>query len=112
MSKQHPQVVIVLTQMPDGESATRLAEFLVSEKLAACVNMLPAGMSIYRWQGKLQHDSETTMLIKTTATGYEALQAAILQQHPYELPEIICLPVSGGLPAYLQWVNENVSNKL
>jgi len=110
MSEQHPQVVIVLTQMPDGETAARLAEFLVTEKLAACVNILPAGTSVYFWQGELQRDSETTMLIKTTAECYDALQTAILQQHPYELPEIIRLRVDGGLPAYLQWVNENVSN--
>ena len=109
MSEKDTQAVIVLTQMPDGETATALAEFLVTQKLAACVNILPAGRSVYVWQGQLQRESETTMLIKTTAEHYDALQAAILQQHPYELPEIICLHVDGGSPAYLQWINDNVS---
>lgn len=109
MFEQSTQAVIVLTQMPDGEAATALAELLVTQKLAACVNILPAGRSVYVWQGQLQCETETTMLIKTTAECYDALQATILQQHPYELPEVIRLHVDGGFPAYLQWINDNVS---
>jgi periplasmic divalent cation tolerance protein len=101
--------ILVLTNMPDSNSAEKLAEFLVSEKLAACVNLLAPCVSIYHWQGKLEKATEIPLLIKSTAKRYPALEAAIRSQHPYELPEIIHVPLTGGLPAYLDWVSQQTS---
>lgn len=96
--------LLVLTNLPDRAAAERLADLLVEQKLAACVNILAPCRSVYRWKGALQHDEEHPMLIKTTGERYAALEQALREAHPYELPEIIALPVERGLPAYLQWV--------
>jgi len=77
---------------------------VVEARLAACVNILPRVQSVYRWQGAVESASEIPLLIKTTAANYPALENAIRAQHPYEIPEIIALPVERGLPAYLNWV--------
>lgn len=103
------EVILVLTNMPDQASAGLLAESLITQKLAACVNVLAPCQSIYAWQGKLEHTVEVPMLIKTNRTQYNALEAAIIKVHPYELPEIITINVDGGLPQYLQWVNAQLS---
>ena len=103
------EILLVLTNMPDQASAALLAESLVTQNLAACVNILAPCQSIYTWQGKLEHAAEVPMLIKTSQTKYNALEAAILKAHPYELPEIITINVDGGLPQYLQWVNTQLS---
>ena len=103
------EILLVLTNMPDQTSAALLAESLVTQNLAACVNILAPCQSIYTWQGKLEHTAEVPMLIKTSQTRYNALEAAILKAHPYELPEIITINVDGGLPQYLQWVNTQLS---
>ena len=96
--------LLVITNLPTGESAQKLAVQLVEERFAACVNMLAPCRSTYRWQGKLQSDEEYPLLIKTTQDRYKALEAAIKAGHPYELPEIIAVPITAGLPAYLDWV--------
>jgi periplasmic divalent cation tolerance protein len=96
--------LLVLTNLPDRAAAERLADTLVDRQLAACVNILAPCRSIYRWQGAVQHDEEHPMLIKTTAECYAALEQAIRAAHPYELPEIIAVPIERGLPAYLDWV--------
>ena len=96
--------LLVLTNLPDRPSAEALARELVERRLAACVNVLAACHSIYRWQGELETASEVPLLIKTRSERYAALEAAIRQHHPYELPEIIALPVTAGLPDYLAWV--------
>jgi len=98
------QALLVLTNLPDAASAEALAHELVRQRLAACVNILPAVKSVYRWQGALEQAGETMLLIKTGAARYEALQAAIRAAHPYEVPEIIALPIAAGLPAYLDWI--------
>jgi len=77
---------------------------LVEERLAACVNVVPGLRSLYRWQGKVHEDAEALLLLKTTAARYQALQERLRALHPYELPEIVAVPVSAGLPAYLEWV--------
>src|SRR5260221_7314479 len=97
-------VVLVLTNLPNRAAAERLADVLIEEKLAACVNILAPCRSVYRWKGTLQHDEEHPMLIKTTSERYAALEAAIRAGHPYELPEIIAVPIERGLQAYLAWV--------
>lgn len=102
-------ILLVLTNVPDTTTASQLAETLVTQKLAACVNILSPCLSVYMWEGKLEHTNEIPMLIKTTQLQYDALQAAIIKVHPYELPEIISINVDGGLPSYLQWVSAQLS---
>ena len=99
-----PTVLLCLCTCPDDEAATRLAEALVGERLAACANILPGLRSVYRWQGAIQRDAETLLLIKTTADRYPALQARLPELHPYELPELVAVEVADGLPGYLRWV--------
>jgi periplasmic divalent cation tolerance protein len=96
--------LLVLTNLPDRAAAERLADALIEKRVAACVSILAPCRSFYRWQGAVQRDEEHPMLIKTTEERYAALEAAIRAGHPYELPEIIALPIERGLPAYLDWV--------
>lgn len=102
-------ILLVLTNVPDAATANHLAEVLVKQKLAACVNILSPCSSVYAWKGNIEHANEIPMLIKTTKLQYDALQAAIIKAHPYELPEIISINVDGGLPQYLQWVTTQLS---
>jgi periplasmic divalent cation tolerance protein len=95
---------LVYCTCPDAATGQRIAEALVGERLAACVNLLPGITSVYRWQGQVEQASEVLMLIKTTADRLEALSARILELHPYELPEVIAVEVRAGLPDYLDWV--------
>lgn len=97
-------VLLVLTNVPDGAFAERLAEDLVHRGLAACVNILAPCRSVYRWQGAVDKAEEVPLLIKTSRESYGALEAAIRQAHPYDVPEIIALPLEAGLPDYLAWV--------
>ena len=96
--------LLVLTNLPDRAAAERLADTLIGAQLAACVNILAPCRSVYRWKGAVQHDEEHPMLIKTTRERYAVLEQAIREGHPYELPEIIAVPIERGLPAYLAWV--------
>ena len=97
-------VLLVLTHVPDRETALKLACALFEAKSAACVNVLGACTSVYRWQGKLEQAEEIPLLIKTTHARYAEVESLIRRLHPYELPEIIAVPVARGLPGYLQWV--------
>lgn len=99
-----PQTLLILTQMPDEASARRLASSLVEARLAACVSILAPSQSIYRWRNAVETATEVPLLIKTTPARYSAVEAAILQAHPYEVPEIVAVPVCAGLPEYLGWV--------
>lgn len=98
------ETLLILTNCPDEESANAIALALVESKLAACVNILPRMQSIYRWQGVVESAAEIPLFIKSTVTNYPALEAAIRERHPYDVPEIIALPIQAGLPAYLNWV--------
>lgn len=99
-------VLLVLCNCPDDGSADRLAEALIREQVAACVNIGPRVTSIYTWRGDIERAHEHTLLIKTTAEAYPALERLITKKHPYDVPEIIAFPVTHGLPEYLTWVNE------
>jgi len=101
--------LLVISNLPDRASADRLAHVLIEERLAACVNVLSPCRSVYRWKGKVEDAEEFPVLIKTTRERYAALEAAIRKNHPYELPEIIALPLAAGLPAYLDWVAAETS---
>ncbi len=98
------EALLVLTNLPDAASARILADHLVTARLAACVNILAPCRSVYRWQGAIEDAEEVPLLIKTTTDRYAELEAAIRAGHPYELPEIVAVPLSRGLPAYLAWV--------
>ncbi len=104
-----PSIRLVLTTLPTAEIADALARSLVESGLAACVNILAPCRSVYRWQGIVQEDGEIPLFIKTTAELYPALETYLRKQHPYELPEIVALDVSAGLPDYLQWVVQSTS---
>lgn len=96
--------LLVLTNLPDRAAAERLAETLIGQRVAACVNILAPCRSVYRWKDGVQNEEEHPMLIKTTTERYAALEQAIRAAHPYELPEIVAVPIERGLPAYLEWV--------
>ena len=98
------KLLLVLTNLPDRAAAERLADALLDGRFAACVNILAPCRSVYRWKEAVQHDDEHPVLIKTTEDRYAALEQAIRANHPYELPEIIAVPIERGLPAYLDWV--------
>ena len=97
-------VLICLSTCPDAACADRIATALVEERLAACVNMLPGVRSTYRWQGQVQRDDEILLIIKTTRDRLDALRERLPILHPYELPELIAVEATGGLPAYLDWI--------
>jgi periplasmic divalent cation tolerance protein len=96
--------ILVITNFPDRVSALALAQKLVDEQLAACVNVLADCASVYRWQEKIENASEVPVFIKTLAQHYPKVEQAVKAMHPYELPEIIAVPISNSLPAYVQWI--------
>jgi periplasmic divalent cation tolerance protein len=96
--------ILVITNLPDREAALGVAERLVAERLAACVNVLGECTSVYRWKGEMERAGEVTLLIKTRGALYPRVEDAIRAQHPYELPEIVAVPICAGLPGYLQWI--------
>lgn len=98
------QALLILTTLPDQDAARQLARQLVEARLAACVNVLSPCTSVYRWQAAIQEETEIPLLIKTSAEGYAAVETFLLEHHPYELPEIVALPIVQGLPGYLDWV--------
>ena len=99
---------VVLCTVPDPGTGERLAGSLVEARVAACVNILPGLTSVFRWQGETQKDAEALLIIKTRRDRFEALCKVLQEQHPYELPEIIAVPLSDGLPAYLRWIDQNL----
>jgi periplasmic divalent cation tolerance protein len=97
---------LVLCTCPEGEAAAELARRLVGERLAACVNILPGLTSVYPWQGMIETGRESLLLIKTDKAVYPHLEARLRALHPYELPEIVAVPIERGLPDYLQWISQ------
>jgi periplasmic divalent cation tolerance protein len=96
--------LLVLSTVPDDAKAAAIARVLVAEKLAACVNRVPGLRSTYRWQGEIHDDAEVLLLAKTTSARFEALRRRLVELHPYELPEIVAVPVEAGLDRYLAWI--------
>ncbi len=101
--------LLVLTNLPDRAAAEALAAQLVERRVAACVNILSPCRSVYHWRGEVRHDEEHPLLIKTTPERYAALEQAIRAGHPYELPEIVAVPIERGLPEYLRWIAEETA---
>lgn len=104
------QHIIALCTCPDDQVAAAIADKLVAEGLAACVNIVPGVMSVYQWQGKIEHDSELLLVIKTRRDCYEELEVTVQQLHPYELPEIIAVTIERGLSGYLEWIDQSTGN--
>jgi periplasmic divalent cation tolerance protein len=102
-------VLLCYCSCPDAACAQAIAATLVGERLAACVNRISGILSTYRWQGAVVTDDEELLVIKTTAGRFEALKARLLELHPYELPELVAVPVAHGHDAYLDWVRANVA---
>ncbi len=98
-------ILLVITNLPDAASAEKLARQLIEARAAACVNQLAPCSSTYRWNDRIEISTEVPLLIKTSRTAYPSLEKLIRKAHPYELPEIIAVPVTAGLPAYLDWVS-------
>jgi len=103
------QTLLVLTTCGNAADAGSLATLLVEQRLAACVNALDKVTSTYRWQGRVQQDQETLLVIKTTVARYMEVEKTIREQSKYELPEVIAIPVTAGSSAYLEWVRESVA---
>ncbi|AIL33355.1 divalent-cation tolerance protein CutA [Basilea psittacipulmonis] len=102
--------VLIMTAVPDLLTAKRIAHQTVEHGMAACAHISPAGLSVYMWEGKLQAESEMQLLIKTTQAKQEACVQEIKLAHPYEIPEIVVMPIVGGLPEYLSWVAKEVAS--
>jgi periplasmic divalent cation tolerance protein len=96
--------VVVLVTCPTADRAAEIARALVEERLAACGNVVPGLRSIYRWEGKIQDDAEALLVLKTTRERFEALRDRVLALHPYQVPEVIALPIEAGSAAYLAWI--------
>ncbi|TVQ91590.1 MAG: divalent-cation tolerance protein CutA [Chromatiaceae bacterium] len=105
-SPRSDEALLVLCTCPDQASAEAIAADLVQSRLAACVNLLPGLTSVYRWEDQVEQASEVMLLIKTTAARVEALTNQVQQAHPYDLPEIIALPIADGLTPYLEWIHQ------
>jgi periplasmic divalent cation tolerance protein len=103
------EIIVILTNLPDREAALKLARGLVAQRLAACVNVLAECSSVYRWKGEVETAAEVPVLVKTRAARYAEVEAAIRALHPYELPEIVAVPVERGLEEYLQWVADETA---
>src|ERR1041385_8612943 len=101
------QIVLALSTFPDRETAQQISNQLVTEKFAACANILPAIESIYRWKDKIETSSETLVFFKLSEDRQSAFQEKLRSLHLYEIPEIIFVPISSGLPEYLKWIAEN-----
>jgi periplasmic divalent cation tolerance protein len=101
------KVLLALSTFPDQETAREISNELVTKKLAACANILPGVESIYRWKEKIETGNETLVLFKLSEGRQSAFQEKLRSLHPYEVPEIILVPISSGLPEYLRWITEN-----
>ncbi len=110
MKKPAIAAILVMTHLPDRDSAERIATFLIEQRLAACVNIMPPCHSIYHWQGKIESANEIPLQIKTTLARYDAVEAAIRRLHPYELPEITYVHIDGGEAPYIQWIQQENQN--
>lgn len=97
--------LVVYTTCPDEDIAQRISKAVVEQRLAACVHRFNAGMSVFEWEGIIEEEAEVLLMIKTKEKLYSALEAAIVENHPYDVPEIIATNIDQGLPAYLRWID-------
>jgi periplasmic divalent cation tolerance protein len=111
IAEQSLDVVILMTTVPAGERSEALVRSLVTEGLAACVHALPTGTSTYRWEGKVETASEATLLIKTVREHADAVARRVHDERPYELPELLAVPVTGGSIQYLDWIKSQLGSE-
>ncbi len=113
ISETHPQdeqsPLVVLCSCPNISVANALAQHLVEHQMAACVSILPQITSVYRWQGNIEQETESLLIIKSLTNQYQAIEDSIKQRHPYEVPEIIALPITKGSAEYIHWLEQQVS---
>jgi len=102
---------VVFCTVPKGDTGEKIAKSLVEKRLAACVNIIDKIRSIYLWQGKIEDDTESLLIIKTDSKKFEELKKAIKEIHPYTVPEIIALPIVEGIDLYLNWIDEVLFEK-
>jgi periplasmic divalent cation tolerance protein len=100
-------ILLAISTFPDAETARQISDQLVTERIAACANILPSVESIYRWKDNIESGNETLVLFKLSENRQSAFQDKLRSLHPYDVPEIIFVPIAGGLPEYLQWVSDN-----
>jgi periplasmic divalent cation tolerance protein len=110
MTTNSSPYLLIYISCDSEETAREIARTLVQEQLAACVNILPNVQSVYRWQGELETASEYLLTVKTRQEAFSALRERVCKLHPYELPEIIAVPIVAGLEPYLNWITESVSH--
>ena len=101
------KILLALSTFPDADTARQISDELVTERFAACANILPSVESIYRWKDNIESGNETLVLFKLSENRQSAFQDKLRSLHPYDVPEIIFVPLAGGLPEYLQWVSES-----
>lgn len=107
----HNSYLVILNTCPNKETATEVANTLIQRRLAACVNILPGLTSVYHWQGQIESEEEILLLIKSTQAAFDVVKDTICEIHPYELPEIVAVPLVGGLDTYLSWIDANVQSQ-
>lgn len=101
----HTDAIVVLTTVASDEEAVKLVRDLLERRLIACGTLFPAARSLYRWQGKVADELEVVILLKTRSARLDSLRAAFIELHPYKVPELLAMPVEGGLEKYLEWIN-------
>lgn len=104
-----PTALLVYCTCPEDTTAAQIANTLIGERLAACANRIPAMSSTYIWKGKVHTDSEVQLILKTSDLAYPALEKRIIELHPYELPEVLAVPITAGLAGYVEWIIDSVS---
>ena len=102
---------IVLISVPSEETASHIARILVEQKLAACVNIVPGLKSVYRWEGEITEDNELLLIVKTSFARYAELEKRVVELHPYDTPEVVCVNITAGFEKYLSWVACETSTK-
>lgn len=105
-NENNAEYLLVMTTTPGSITAKKVANELVEKGVASCVQVLPQAFSVFRWKGRIEHEEEHVLMIKTAAACYQAVEDTIRAHHPYEVPEIVALPITGGLPDYLNWIGQ------
>lgn len=106
-----PNYTIAITTCPNSNVASQIADILVEKRLAACVNIIPAIESVYQWQGKIEHEKESMLVIKTEHQQLKALESQLIKLHPYDVPEFITIPIESGSKAYLEWITASLKKE-
>ena len=104
--QKNTSAIIIYCTCPDIETASRISRLIISQHMAACVNQVQGVTSIYEWEGKIEQENEVLLIIKTTDERFKSIQQLVSEEHPYELPELIAVPVTHGLPDYLEWITQ------